>query len=244
MIKGAIQGAFAYLKAIRLVAKHNLWFYVLVPGLLSLLLGGALFSAAWGISDDIGGWLIAFYPFEWGKNILAGVAQAFGGLVVLALGLIVFKYVILIVASPVMSILSEKAERILSGQPSTHPFTLAQMTKDVIRGMRIALRNILRELFLTVVLLIVGLVLPPLSPVTTVGIFLVQAFYAGFGNMDYTLERRYSVADSVAYVKQNRGLAVGNGAVFLLLLFTVVGFLVALPLGTVAAVVEMEDGKV
>jgi CysZ protein len=38
----------------------------------------------------------------------------------------------------------------------------------------------------------------------------------------------------VRFVRRNRGLAIGNGTVYLLLLLSVVGFLVALPLATVA----------
>ncbi len=66
----------------------------------------------------------------------------------------------------------------------------------------------------------------------------MQSYYAGFGNLDFALERHYRYADSVRFVQRNRALALGNGAVFMLLLFTFAGFLVALPLGTVAATIE------
>jgi CysZ protein len=65
-------------------------------------------------------------------------------------------------------------------------------------------------------------------------IFVTQAYYAGFGNLDFTLERHFRVRESVRFVRRNRGLAIGNGTVYLLLLLSVVGFLVALPLATVA----------
>ncbi|HFB99615.1 MAG TPA: hypothetical protein ENJ53_02310 [Phaeodactylibacter sp.] len=69
-------------------------------------------------------------------------------------------------------------------------------------------------------------------------IFLIQAYYAGFGNLDYTLEGHYSVRESNRFVKEHRWLAIGNGTMFLLLLGTGVGFLVAPPLAAVAGAIE------
>jgi len=56
--------------------------------------------------------------------------------------------------------------------------------------------------------------------------------------MDYTLERHFSIGESVRFVRANRWLAVGNGAVFMLILMTGIGFLLAPPLATVAATIE------
>jgi hypothetical protein len=39
-------------------------------------------------------------------------------------------------------------------------------------------------------------------------------------------------------VRRYRGLAVGNGIIYLLLYFTVIGFVFALPLSTIAGTVE------
>ena len=54
--------------------------------------------------------------------------------------------------------------------------------------------------------------------------------------MDYTLERHFNYSDSVKFVKQNRGLATGNGIVFMLfLLLPVIGVIFVLPLSVTAA---------
>jgi CysZ protein len=54
--------------------------------------------------------------------------------------------------------------------------------------------------------------------------------------MDYTLERHYKYKESVQFVHRNRGLAIGNGIVFILfLLIPVIGVILVLPLSVTAA---------
>ncbi|HHS95342.1 MAG TPA: EI24 domain-containing protein [Phaeodactylibacter sp.] len=134
-----------------------------------------------------------------------------------------------------MTPLSQKIEQQLLGQIGTdNGFQLSKAIKEIIRGLRISLRNIFFEIMWTAPLFILGLI-PALSFFTTILMFLIQAYYAGFGNMDYTLERHLDVKESIRFVRKNRGLAIGLGTVFLLLLSTGIGFLVAPPLATAAA---------
>jgi len=237
MIKDFFDGISSYAKAFRFLSRMRLWGYFLLPGLLSLATGIGILAAAWSLSDNVGRLLVSWYHWDWGKIVVENVASFLGGFLVLVVGLIVYKHLVTILASPFMSPLSEKVERELSGKPSTLKFSFRQIATDILRGVRIALRNSLRELFLTLLLLALSL-LPILSPVTTVGIILLQAYYFGFGNMDFALERHFGVKESVLFVKRYRGLALGNGLVTMLLLMSVVGFLFVLPLATVAATIE------
>ena len=96
----------------------------------------------------------------------------------------------------------------------------------------ITLRNIFREIGFTILLLLSGLI-PGLQPFVPAAIFLVQSYYAGFGAMDYTLERYYGVKQSASFVSANKALALGMGSAFLLLLFIpILGFILAPPLIT------------
>lgn len=236
MIKGFFNGMSSYLTALQLTAKHRLWGYFVIPAVVSVLLGGAIIYSAWGLSDNIGQFISRIYPWEWGSQYVDEVGRVFGGLLIAALGLILFKNLVMAIASPFMSFLSEKVERLLYGGESPK-FNMQQFASDMIRGIRIAIRLVARELLFTILLFFVGLI-PVFAPVVPFALFGMQSYYAGAGNIDFTLERYYRVRGSVQFVRRNRGLAVGNGLVYLLLYFTIIGFVFALPLGTIAATVE------
>ncbi len=237
MIRELIDGVFAHLRAFELISRYNLWIYVLAPGILSILLGVVIFGAAFRFADDIGAAVISIYPFEAGKGVVETIIAVIGGIAIVAIGLLVFRHLIMAIASPFMSFLSEKIEKKLRGSQEAQ-FSIKKFFSDLVRGLTIALRNIIRELFYTVLLLMLSGIIPFLAPLVAVALFLIQAYYAGFGNMDFTLERHFGVRGSVLFVRKHWGLAIGNGLVFLLLLFTGIGFLFALPLGAIAAATE------
>ena len=81
-----------------------------IPGLIGLGLAAGIFYAAYGFADDIGGLLMQWYPWELGSGIVEGIADVFGGLLILVLGLAVFKQLVMVVTGPFMSPLSEKVE--------------------------------------------------------------------------------------------------------------------------------------
>jgi len=233
MIRSFINSVLAYGKALRLTNQLKLWSYFWVPVIVSIVLGVGIGWTAWTFSDEITNWLVDLYPFDWGRGVVDTIAQVFGGLLIAALGFILFKALVIALASPFMSFLSEKIERHLY-QGGEARFTVAGALSDLVRGLRIALRLVVRELTFTLLLILLGAIIPPIGILIPFAIFAVQAYYAGFGNMDFTLERHFRVKGSVAFVRRNRGLALGNGAVYLLLYLTVIGFLVALPLSTIA----------
>lgn len=237
-MKNFFDGLTSYAAAFHHISKYNLWGYVLLPGLLALLIGIGMVATAWGLSDNVGDWLDNLWRWDWGRATVAKIAQIFGGLLVLAFGLLISKQLVIVASSPFMSLLSEKVENQLLGRKdSGTKLSVPQVLSDLSRGLRIAMRNLARELAATVFLLIVGLI-PIFSPFTTALVFIVQAYYAGFGNIDFALERHLRYRDSIRFVQSNRLLAIGNGTVFILLLLTVVGFFFAVPLSTVAATIE------
>ena len=97
------------------------------------------------------------------------------------------------------------------------------------------LGNLFRELSYTLLLLLLGLI-PLFAPFTALAILGVQAYYAGFGNLDYTLEKFYDSREARRFAQRYRYLAIGNGLVFLgLLALPIAGLFLAPALSTVAA---------
>ncbi|HMO39537.1 MAG TPA: EI24 domain-containing protein [Saprospiraceae bacterium] len=237
MFKDFFDGIKAYRRALQLIPELGLWGYVLAPGLISVLLGAGIVWGAISIADDIGGWLLALYPFEWGRATLGKIANVFSGLLVVVLGLIIFKNLVLALSSPIMSPLSEKVERALTQASGPVKFSIARFFRDLLRGIRISIRLIVRELFFTIIVLILGL-FPLFAPFAAGILFFIQSYYGGAGNIDFALERHFGVRDSVRFVHRNRALALGNGVVYILLLLSGIGFIVALPLGVIAATAE------
>lgn len=240
MLKDTLSGVLAYFKAFNLVGKAGLWRYFLAPAFISAALFIAILALALTINDPLGAWLTSWWPWEWGNGAVSEVGKWVSALLIVIFGLILYKHLVLILCGPFMSPLSERLEHYLTGHSPNTPVGLVANMRTTIRGVRLALRLMLRELLLTVPLLLMGFI-PGLNIVSVVLLFLLQAYYAGYGNLDFTLERYFNVRDSVRFVHRHRGVALGNGIPFILLLFTGLGFLVALPLSAAAGTLEALD---
>jgi len=231
-------GIEAYSEAYRLIKSMRLWGYVLLPGVLSILFGSGIFFLAWHYSGGIGDFIKNNYPFDFGENQFAAVAQYAGWIIIAALAYVSYKYVILILVAPFMSPLSEKIEAHLQGRKSNARFNPIRAGKELWRGLRVSLRNLFRELIYTGILILLGLI-PLIGFLSAPAIFMVQAYFVGFGNMDYTLERHMGVKESADFVGDYKGLAIANGSIFLLILMIpVLGLFLAPSLATVASAVE------
>jgi CysZ protein len=236
MFKNVIRGVKAYGGTFKLMNTLGLWKYFGVPVLISIVSAGLIGLLAWGLSDSIGGLISKLWFWEWGAETFRTISDFLGALTVLALGLITYKHIILALSAPFMSPVSEKIEAHLLGVAHQHRNT--SNASQLWRGIRINARNLLLELLFTIPLLILSSI-PGINIFTSILIFLIQAYYAGFGNMDYTLERHFKYDQSTKFVRNNSGIAIGNGIVFMAMLFIpVVGIILVLPLSVTASTTE------
>lgn len=234
-MNGFFKGVGEYLKVMGIARQYGLWKYLIWSGLCSLLIAVAIFYVAYLFGDNLGAGLFSWYKWEVGSGIIAKIEAWVGGLLIGIIALLLYKYIVLIIASPFMSFLSEQLERSRSNYPQHNSFSWSQAIHDLRRGLALNLRNLIRELVITLLLLFVGLI-PLVTVVIPFAIFIVQAYYAGFGNLDYLLERHHDVKGSINFVRKNKGLAIGNGTVFLLLLMIpVLGWFVAPFFATIAS---------
>lgn len=235
-MSGIIQGLKGYFDAFEIINKLKLWKYFFIPIVLSVILAIIIGTLSYSLSDNLGEYFSSMWPWEWGKQTFETISEIFGGLIILTLGFLAFKHIILAISAPFMGPISEKIEIHLTGVKSLDK--RSSPTQLLVRGTRIAIRNLFRELILTVPILLLGLI-PIIGIFSAVLLFLMQAYFAGFGNMDYTLERHFNYKDSVKFVKRNRGLATGNGILFILfLLIPIIGVILVLPFSVTAATSE------
>ena len=240
MFKNILNGLKAYSGAFALISKLKLWNYFIIPILISLVVAIIIGVTAYGLSDNIGNFIANIWVWDWGKTTFTTISSIIGALVILVVGLILYKHIIMALSAPFMGPVSEKIETHLN--PSQHfPKKASSFQVLLWRGIRINGRNLMMELVLTVPILLLKFI-PVINIFSTILLFMVQAYYAGFGNMDYTLERHFSYNESLKYVRKHRGLAIGNGIGFLLLLLVpLIGVLLVLPLSVTAATINTAE---
>jgi CysZ protein len=236
MIQSTITAIKAYFDAFGIINKLKLWKYFFIPILISVITALIIGSITYFLSDDLGYYVAKIWPWEFGKETFTSIGNFLSGVAIVALGFILYKHIVLALSSPFMGPVSTKIEEHLYGKQHEH--RKMTFSESLSRGIRIGIRNLVRELTLTLIILILGLI-PLIGLFSSILLFLTQAYYAGFGNMDYTLERHYNYKDSITFVKRHKGTAIGNGIVFMLcLLIPVIGVVLVLPFSVTAATTE------
>lgn len=240
MIKDFFDGITSYFKAFGFIARNRLWYYVLMPGLISLILGGSIAYSAFVVSDEMSFYVGELYPSSWrGFWIVEKLSYVLTWLLLGVGSLMAYRVLLVALVSPFMSPLAARVQSEMTGKvvydPPFFSFTNFRL---ILRGGYLSLRNLLKEIWYTGWLLLLGLI-PVFGLAAIFFIFIIQAFYAGFSNLDYTLEKYFDVKGSKRFSEQYRWLAVGNGVMFLALLTVpVLGLFFAPALSTVAATLE------
>ena len=234
MIKNIILGIKEYAGAFELISKLKLWKYFIIPIIISVVTFVLIGIEAYVLSDNVGAFISKIWIWETGKETFVSISNFVGGIIVLIIGLILYKHIIMALSAPFMSPVSEKIEKHFYGDVK-HLHRKTTNSEQLIRGIRINIRNLGKELLITLPILLLKFI-PVVNIFSTFLLFLVQSYYAGFGNMDYTLERHFDYKKSVDFVGKNKGHAIGNGLVFMLcLLIPIVGIIIVLPLSVTAA---------
>jgi len=197
-----VLGFGSYLKAFDLLIRFRLYKYFLL-----LLLLIALFSFPVVLFDFITSFITGLIPFAKAQEFaLTGVS----------LTATISGFFLLLILSPLLSIVSEEVGVKLRGK--SYRFSLTQLVKDIVRGIKITLRNLFYQYILIAIISILMYVLPASKIISLFGsaaIFLVTAYFYGFSILDYAMENyRMNYQTSVNFVRQHAGLALGLGAVY------------------------------
>ena len=246
MLKEIITAIQAYFQTHQFIIKHRLWKWILIPGLIYALLfcaGIYLFFISSNYAIDF--MLVKTGVKEWMEkmqnswlNLLLIFGQIILNIILLLFYFSLFKFLFLIVGSPLFAYLSEKTEAIMEGKD--FPFNLTQLLKDIARGIRIALRNLLWQTVYTLSIFIVSFI-PVIGWVTPLIALLIECYYFGFSMLDYSCERhKLSTSQSINFIGRHKGLAIGNGMIFYLMHFIpVVGWVLAPSYAVIAATISL-----
>lgn len=246
MLKEIIIAIQSYRQAHFFIKKHKLWKWILIPGIVYALLfmvsmyffgGTASNFIEWlNLKTGLVGWIARRQSGLLG--FLFALSGLFFWLMQMLLYFSLFKYVILIIGSPVFAYLSEKTEAILEGKELR--FQFSEVKSDITRGIKVAIRNAALQTFYSILLVILSLI-PLAGWATPVMAITNECFYYGFSMIDYNFARSHKgTASSNYFINQNRGLAVGNGVIFFLMhLVPFVGWVLAPAYAIIAATFSM-----
>lgn len=237
MFKNILLGIKSYSGTFKLMKELKLWKYFFIPMVISLLTATLISITAWKLSSSFGSFIATLWTWDFGKETFASISTLFSALIILVIGFILYKHIVMALSAPFMSPVSEKIEAHLTGVEN-HEHKKTSFKDQLWRGIRINVRNLGKELLYTVPLLLLKLI-PVINIFSAIVLFLLQAYYAGFGSMDYTLERHFNFKDSIEFVRKNKGIAIGNGIIFMLFLFIpFIGIILVLPLSVTAASIK------
>ncbi len=111
-----------------------------------------------------------------------------------------FKYLFLILGSPLFAYLSEKTEAIMEGKD--FPFSFQQMLNDVYRGIRLALQKYIMAIGIYD-LHINCFFFPVVGWITPLVMLFIECYYYGFSMLDYSCERRkLSASESIEFIAE------------------------------------------
>lgn len=126
-----------------------------------------------------------------------------------------FKYICLIIGSPLFAYLSRKTESIIEQNENIKSWKGIQ--KEAGRGVVTALRNCGWQTVYLVALILLSLI-PIVGWITPLIVLFVECYYYGYSMLDYGLARNNNTpSQSAHFIGRHKGLAIGNGILFYLM---------------------------
>lgn len=235
-MRGFVSGFFSLWSAFRFVVTNpSLYKYVAIPFIINVV----VFSAAiyWGydlFANLAGQYFSAQDPWYW--QILAAVVKFTAALITLVVVFFAFTVVGNLIAAPFNDVLSERTERLMTGNHIDEPFSLAQFAKDMWRVML----DEVRKMSIFVVLMVVALLfnfLPGVGSliyaVLSVGLTLYFLIIEYTG---YVFGRKHlGFKDQRKFIAQNRLGALGFAVAVMCMLFIPFVQFLTIPIAVVAA---------
>jgi CysZ protein len=250
LLKEIIIAIQSYYNAHFFIRQHKLWKWIIIPGIIYTILFIISMYFFGVTANSFIEWLslktgLKTWLDKNGSGFL-GFLFAFGGIMLWLIQMLfyfsLFKYIWLIVGSPVFAYLSEKTASIIEGKE--FDFDAKQFIRDIFRGIKIAVRNCLWQSVYMISIILLSLI-PIAGWLTPLLALLLECYYYGFSMLDYSFERKkITASDSIYYIGNHKGLAIGNGLMFYLIqLVPVAGWVLAPAYAVVAATLSLHEMK-
>lgn len=223
MLKEIVIAFQSWREANRFIQQHRLWKWILLPGIIYTILFIVGMYFFWTSADDAVSWISDKMRIEnWLQRERSGWLSFFFVMTGMMLRLVLvlfyfslFKYLILIIGSPLFAYLSEKTEAIIENKE--HSFNWKELKKDAGRSIRMAFRNLFLQMLYFLGLILMSLI-PVIGWITPIIALLMECYYYGFSMLDYSFARSsFTPQQSIRFIGRHRGLAVGNGILFYLM---------------------------
>ena len=205
------------------IQEHKLWKWILLPGIIYTILFIIGMYFFWTSADGAVSWASDQMRIEtWLQKERSGWLSFFAVMTGVMLRLILFlfyfslfKYLILIIGSPLFAYLSEKTEAIIENKE--HSINHKELIKDTARSIRMAFRNCFLQMLYFLGLILMSLI-PVIGWITPIIALLMECYYYGFSMLDYSFVRTdFTRQQSIRFIGRHRGLAIGNGFLFYLM---------------------------
>ncbi|MCD6048855.1 MAG: hypothetical protein K0Q55_258 [Verrucomicrobia bacterium] len=232
-----------YGRAHRLIKAHKLWRFIIIPGLLSLLYFPFIIVATFYGLKPVSrylheNWVPEFLQSSLTLSLLGVMVWVLGVYV----GFMLFRNVIMVLCSPLLSYISEIVDKI-SGGVEAPKFTWQGSGKEIFRAAALSLTSLTISIFVFLFCFLIGIIPILGAAIAFLLMSLVQMYLAGVGFSDPPLERRqYSIGSTLKFARQHRPRLMGVGMGFLLLLAVPgFGWFVAPGYGIVAGTLAVLD---
>jgi CysZ protein len=251
MLKEFILSFQSYWQAHQFIRQHRLWKWIIIPGVVYafiLFVGFHVFLSAY---DDATKFIIdELHLNKWLNKLETSwlsfffiISKVFLDLLLIFICFSFYRFFLMIIGAPVFSFLSEKTEALVNGIDMEFDFGL--LLNDVVRGIKVAIRNMGWQLVYMFAFIFVTLI-PLIGWVCPLVLIFMDCYYVGFSMLDYS-NKRNGITESKSYemIAHHRGLAIGNGMLFYALhIIPFIGWIFAPSYAVVAATLSLHNAKI
>lgn len=216
----------SFIEAFSIIKEAKLRKFYFLPGIISILLFFIFTYIGDTLSLSLSSALENFFKLGEYHSIIHVLIRILIWICTIFFYYLVYKSLLLVILSPILSYVSERVEAHLTGKD--YKFSLKENISFVVRGVDIGVRSFIKQMIGTCVVMLLGVIFPINLSIPLL-IFVIQGYFTGFSFMDYTLERyQLSPKESLAFLKKQRVYAVFCGGIFTILFFIpIIGIFIA-----------------